>query len=259
MKKTFIISTAGGRKEGYINLINSLKDYAANGWGIITNFQKYSDEDFEEAQIKLKEIFGNNFISERSEELTGCHLARIPLLEKYQSDLWVLIDDDMEIVPSLTNYEKIGDILMNHEEIGLMVGKSQYDGGQFKLPIIRDKIYYKPVVFTKGGMCFRDDIAQIIKTIPKLKYKFDNPVWSTYVYINGYRNCEYEGSWAIHKMGSNGGGNRWRKEQSDQLVELPSEYMKTIYRQFGNKKTQVCTSKCFTPLVFELHQKNKKY
>lgn len=255
--KSFIVSTAGGRKDGFINLIESMRDYASNRWRMIVNFQKYSDGDFNECQAKLLEIFGDNFISERSEELTGCHLARVPLLEKHSSDIWVLVDDDMEILPSFTDYEKIGDILIKNPNIGCISGCYKRYARRWKLQIKQDELVYSPMVYTDGGLCFRQDVADIIKQIPKKMYIYDTPIWSTYAYMNGYDNCRYRGSIAIHKMCGPGGYKLWKETNMENIVPLPEEYIETRFTQWLGQTIQVCTSECLTPLAHELHERNK--
>jgi hypothetical protein len=225
---------------------------------MIANFQKYTDDDFGECQSKLVEVFGHNFSSERREELTGCHLARAPLLDKYSSDIWVLVDDDMEIFPSFTNYEKIADILMEYPSIGCVSGLCVPDADQVMSRIKRDKLVYIPMVYTDGGFCFRQDVAEIIKQIPRKMYIYDTPIWSTYAYMNGYDNYQYRGSYAVHKMCSPGGYKLW-KEKTEGIVPLPEEYIETRFKYNDGKKIQVCSSECLKPIVYELHERYRKW
>ncbi len=261
MVKTFLVSTAGGRIDGFIKLINSLKRYAASGWGIRVLFQKYSDEDFEKAESSLKEIFGENYSTDRSDELTGGHLSRVYLLDKYDSDIWMLLDDDMEALPFYTNYDMMSAIVQKDKSIGLISGNWRRTEGMCKKVQKVNKILKQDIVYTGGGLCFRNDVAEIIKAIPRKMYLFDNPLWSIYVYVAGYTNCRYMGSVAVHNICTKGGRRRWLSEVSEEKSLPPSEYI-TTHKGKGkagsNDEYLICDSSDITDFAKELHRRNKK-
>ena len=63
-------------------------------------------------------------------------------------------------------------------------------------------------------------------------YIYDTPIWSTYAYMNGYDNCRYCGSIAIHKMCSPGGYKLWKETNMENIVPLPEEYIETRFTQW---------------------------
>ena len=108
---------------------------------------------------------------------------------------------------------------------------------------------------------FRQDVAEIIKAIPRVMYVFDNPLWSIYSFVNGYDNYRYMGCAAVHNICTKGGRIKWLKENDKAKRLPPAEWIVTrrgTGKAGSNNEYLICDSKDITPLARKLHERNKK-
>lgn len=251
MRKTFIIASTGDRSDGLKSLLISLTPFFARGWKAVVVCQSYEKENLKE----IKSILGNCGVIFNFKKMIGAHSAKVFALNNYSSNVWCSLDDDMLAIEK-TDYDKISDILISNPNIGFISGnwartKKQADA---KMPV--EELILQKLVYTGGGLLFRDDVANIIRNIPNEQYLFDDCLWSMYAYVNGYDNYRYKGSVAIHKICTVGGRKTWLKEQKNRV--LPPEELLCARRSKDAEGYFICTDSDLTELAKELHRRNKK-
>jgi hypothetical protein len=258
MRKTFLICSLVGRLEGLFDLITSLGRYG-NSWDIAVIMQKYDDASVAIIEAHCKKLFVNSKVYS-TDKMTGPHLARCMVLDKQESDVWCILDDDMLAIEH-TDYDKMAEIVYENKNIGFLSGNWRKSESMIPKAIVEDKLLYQSIVYTGGGMMFREDVAEIIRNIPRTMYVFDNPLWSIYSYVNGYDNCRYMGSLAIHRICGKGGRIKWLKENEEKKSLPPAEWIQTRRgkgKAGSNDEFLICTPSDITALAKELHKKNKK-
>ena len=251
MRKTFIIASTGDRVDGLSSLIISLTPFL-NEWKLFVICQCYSEED---AMTVKKLVRGNGKVVFLS-EMIGPHSAKMIALNNAESDVWCSLDDDMVALPE-TDYNKIADILAERKDIGFISGNWARTAKQASTKAIDNALIKQKLVYTGGGLLFRDDVAEIIRNIPNEKYLFDDCLWSMYAYINGYDNYRYTGSIAIHKICTVGGRKTWLKKQRNGRVLPPSEYL--VARPCNDLDGYyICIDSDLTETAKQLHDKNRE-
>ena len=259
MTKTFLIATVRDRTEGLQSLLLSLQMYRKD-WRFVIVAQSYSAADREwlyELIDKLKIDADVVFV----ETGIGPGRAKRLGLSRFKSDIWVSLDDDMEAIPGKTDYESMIGILQSKPEIGLLSANWAKTLKQAEEKSLSDKLIKQPIVYTGGGMMFRDDVAQtLLSEMPDEPWLFDNVAWSLAVYVSGYENYRYLGSVAIHRICTKGGRKTW-VEQGTRV--LPDQSLITVRPAFNNKREMeigncwcICTSKDLAEKAKKLHKAN---
>lgn len=260
MRKTFTIMTTGDRFESLKNLTNSLYGYLNSGWDIAINFQKYKDEHFEEIKSILDKYNCKKYLF-RTNEYSGTNFARLYILDRVDSDIWCNLDDDMEIIP-LSNYEPIVDLLIKNKNIGIISSNWARTTDLARRKNIKDELIKQKIVFTGGGMFYRNDVADVFRNMPRAEYLFDNPVWSIYSYVNGYDNYRFLGSVAVHRICTKGGRRTWICETGSKKKLPPEEYITCRKAKNKNKsgfdEYYQCLDSDVTKYADEVHENNKK-
>lgn len=256
MKKTFVIATIYDRLEGLKTILSSIFKFYPE-WDIVVVAQGYKDE-----QKKELELFTQNKNVNKiyKDELIGAHSAKVLALEKFDSDIYCSLDDDMEITEK-TNYNAIVEKLINDKQSGIITSNwvkssSMYEKKETKNEFVRSRL-----VFTGGGLLFRKDVAEIIKSIPNEQYLFDDCLWAMYSYINGYDNYRYQGSVSIHRVCTKGGRRTWI-DKGGKKVLPPKEYLnvrKGKGSENGYNEYLICVDSDLTSYSKFLHETNKKY
>lgn len=254
MTKTFIIASTGDRKDGLCRLVISLTPFINSGWKISAVCQGYSEKDIKD----VKTLIGDNGKVFTIDNLIGAHSAKMIALNDSQSDVWCSLDDDMFAIPK-TNYDKIADIIFNDKSIGFISGNWARTLKQAGSKDTKDELIPQKLVFTGGGLFFRDDVADIIRGIPNEQYLFDDCLWAMYAYINGYNNYRYRGSIAIHQICTKGGRRTWMM-QVDNRILPPEKYLRVRKgtAKDGYNQYLICNDSDLTDLSHTLHNKNKK-
>lgn len=252
MKKTFIIASTGDRAEGLERLLISLTPFFLNGWKAVCVCQKYSEEDI----LKISDILGRCGRIINKSELVGAHSAKLIALNLVSSDIWCSLDDDMFALPDVTDYEKIANILIENRHIGFVSGNWAKTAKMAMAKTVIDKLIPQKLVFTGGGLLFRDDVADIIRNIPNEQYLFDDCLWAMYAYINGYSNYRYQGSVAVHQICTTGGRKSWLKVvHKNNRVLPPAEYL-SVRPSKDADGYYICNDKDLTSLAHELHKRH---
>lgn len=259
MKKTFLICSLAGRINSLARLITSLQKFS--DWNLDLVLQKYDDN-----SISIMKTHSERFFNKRckifvSEEMTGPHMARCIALDADKSDVWCILDDDMFAVDTKTNYDKMADILLDNRNIGFLSSNWRKTSDILNKVMLQDKLVKQNIVYTGGGMMFRQDVAEIIKTIPRVQYLFDNPLWSIYSYVNGYDNYRYLGSASVHEICTRGGRRKWIAENDSFKALPPSDWLRTRKgkgQNGGFDEYLICDSSDVTELAHALHRRNMK-
>lgn len=259
MKKTFLICSLSGRLKGITKLISSLSQYT--DWHLDLVLQKYSAKENAIIEMYAESHFSGRVKVFSTSEMTGPHLARCIALDNDHSDVWCILDDDMFAVEGFTDYDSMADVIYNRHDIGLLSSNWRKTRYMLDKVSLRKTLTKQNIVYTGGGMMLREDVADIIRAIPRTQYLFDNPLWSIYSYVNGYDNYRYLGSASVHEICTKGGRRKWLKE-GDQTKSLPpAEWIRTRKgkgKEGGFDEYLICDSSDITELAHELHKRNKK-
>ena len=242
---------------GLKTVVESLSKYLKKDWNIYVCFQAYTNDDLKEAVDFISQVCCNDFQFVFTEGLTGCHLARMQILDLYNSDVWCLLDDDM-IAIDKTKYDLMANIVWNIKDIGLLSGNWRRNETMAEKAVAKDNIIVQNIVYTGGGLFFRNEVAEIIKAIPRKLYVFDNPLWSIYTYVNGYSNARYLGSIAVHKVCTVGGRRRYFDEVREKKYLPPEEWISSRKAKNAFDEYLMCDSSDITPLAHKLHLENLK-
>lgn len=259
MRKTFLICSLAGRLSSLMRLITTLQGYS--DWNVDLVLQRYPVTEKAIVEEHLRKFFPNRHSIYVSNEMSGPHLARCIALDAHDSDVWCILDDDMFAVEGMTYYDKMADILLNDKGIGLLSSNWRKTAGMLEKVSLADKTLKQNIVYTGGGMMMRQDVADIIKAIPRVQYLFDNPLWSVYAYVNGYNNFRYQGSAAVHEICTKGGRRKWISENTLKKALPPSEWMRVRRgkgQAGGFDEYLICDSSDITEEAHELHRRNAK-
>lgn len=258
MRKTFLVPSLAGRINGVFRLMESLIGYST--WDIDLILQCYPVGERAIIEAHAEAVFPGRARIYATEEMTGPHLARCLALDDHESDIWCILDDDMYALPDMTDYDKMAQALWEDKSIGILSSNWRRTD-ELARKVKRDaRIVKQPIVYTGGGMMIRQDVADIIKGIPRTQYIFDNPLWSIYSYVSGYDNARYMGSVAVHQICTKGGRRKWIKETDSSKSLPPSEWIRTRRgkgEEGGFDEYLICDSSDITPLAKEAHGRNK--
>jgi len=253
MKKAFVIISVSDRVEALNGLVESIKAHGQfNDYSLHLMFQ---DPAGVAGQIQHRERYEDIFVVP---EKLGCHGARVELLRRIRADMYVNLDDDMELCEH-TDYanpiwkagqRSTGFVLTNWARTrALMLAK---------VPRKRHEFIKQALVYQGGGMVYRDEVADLMRKLPAIKQTFDH-AWPLTAYINGFTNYRYMGSLAVHKVMGKGGMSAFMDENPVQLMMREYVNFKPTKRQRGNGH-DVCIplDADLTPLAHEAHRANKK-
>lgn len=259
MKKTFLICSLQGRITSLMRLITSLSEYT--DWNIDLVLQRY--EPWNQAIVgeHLKALFPDRHSVYTTDQMTGPHMARCIALDADESDVWCILDDDMFAVKGYTHYNEMAEILLSRHDIGFLSSNWRKTEGMLEKVEIRDTLVKQNIVYTGGGMMFRQDMAEIIKAIPRVQYLFDNPLWSIYSYVNGYDNFRYLGSAAVHEICTKGGRRKWINESNSRKSLPPSDWLnvrKGKGKAGGFDEYLICDSSDITEMAHDMHRRMKR-
>jgi len=258
MKKSFLICSLVGRMEDVLALISSLEKY--HDWYLYLVLQKYPADEIQIINMHCQKVFPARSHILKTDMMTGPHLARCIALDLAKSDVWCILDDDMLAVDGFTNYDLMADIVFKNKHIGLLSSNWRKTQGMLNKVKLQDSLIKQPIVYTGGGMMLRQDVANIIRNIPRTQYLFDNPLWSIYAYVNGFENYRWLGSAAIHRICAKGGRRKWIAESDTSKKLPPKEWIRTRKGKSkqGFDEYLICDSNDVTDEAKRLHEINKK-
>lgn len=258
MKKTFLICSLGGRIVSLIRLIDSIACFS--DWNVDLVLQNYPEDEVEIIKYHTNVRFPDKCKFFVTGGMTGPHLARCIALDRDRSDVWCILDDDMYAVKGMTDYDKMAEIIFNDKSIGLLSSNWRKNEKMLASVKLSDKLQRQSIVYTGGGMMMREDVADIIRAIPRVQYLFDNPLWSIYSYVNGYDNCRFMGSAAVHEICTKGGRRKWISENNRHKALPPAEWIRTRKgkgEKGGFDEYLICEPSDITELAKQLHNSRK--
>ena len=259
MKKSFLICSLYGRLVPLTRLLSSLKEYT--DWNIFISLQMYPKSEIAIIQEHCKKCFGDKFQIFSSDIMTGPHLARCKIFDEITSDVWCILDDDMYAVKGFTHYDEMSQVIFSHRNIGLLSSNWRKTENMLQKVKLQDKLSSQNIVYTGGGMMLRQELADIIRNIPRAQYLFDNPLWSIYSYTQGFENYRYLNSAAVHEICTKGGRRKWISE-CDSYKRLPPPELLRVRKGKGKAgkfdEYLICDSTDITEYAKQMHIQAKK-
>lgn len=258
MKKTFLICSLYGRINSLIRLIDSISVF--KDWRVDIVLQNYPENEIEIIKYHTNTRFPDRCKFFVTGGMTGPHLARCVALDRDRSEVWCILDDDMFAVEGFTDYDSMASILMERKDIGLLSSNWRKNRKMLDSVNLSFKLQKQAIVYTGGGMMMREDVADIIRGIPRVQYLFDNPLWSIYSYVSGYDNCRFMGSAAVHEICTKGGRRKWINENNRHKALPPEEWIRTRKGKGeagGFDEYLICDSSDITDLAKQLHESRK--
>ena len=164
MTTTFVLISVSDRVDALNELLDSIRFRPAfKHYHVSLLFQ---DPDGVADRIRHRDKIANFFIVP---EKLGCHGARVELLRRIRYDSYVNLDDDVELTEH-THYQPAidkamepgtGFVLTNWARTRSLLDK--------KVRSMRHEFIRQALVYQGGGMCYRDEIADLIAYLLTLK------------------------------------------------------------------------------------------
>ena len=249
MKVSFVIVSVSDRVDQLNNLIQTIiNDRRMDQYEACLLFQ-----DPQRVANKIKNVNRLSRVFVVPEKM-GCHAARVELLRRIRYDAYINLDDDIELTP-YTNYppaiekameETTGFVLTNWAKTPSLLAA--------KVPKMKEAFVPQALVYQGGGMCYRDEIADLMRSLPLIKQTFDT-AWPLTAYINGFTNYRYQGSLAVHRICGTGGMSAFMSSNPPQT--MMEEYVKyrLAKRRSGTGKDLLIPLDCdLTLLARETHK-----
>ena len=252
--KFILLAAVDNRPELLSDCLQSIKHL--QGWRLVLVGQEFSVERRNQVVELAPPDTQYIWLSEK----VGMHNAKLFGLEHIQriakSHVVASIDDDMEFLPA-TNFDLMAEIA-SRPEIGLVSGNWVRSHKQIAKKKLSRTVKKQAIVYTAGGLVFTDKITNLIVQIGEKDFWCDNTEWSLCSYLNGYENCRFLGSLAVHKILSAGG----RKSYVDRERQIPSaEYINIRpckQATSGVNGFHIPDQRDLTALARFTHQVNKK-
>lgn len=244
---TFVIVSVSDRVEQLNSLMESIMRFKKfDSYDVCLCYQDYLGN---ADKIKYRDRYAHIFIQP---EKMGCNGARVFLLRNIKYDIYINLDDDMELVEQ-TNYTKAiikclepqaGFVLTNWARTRKLLEE--------KIPKMQDKFIPQTMVYQGGGMVYSEKIAMLIRKLPIEKTMFDD-IWCITPYINGYTNYRYLGSLALHFVCTKGGMRLFMQEENPKLA-----CEKYINYRHGKREWLIPDDSDINDYARQLHKINKK-
>jgi len=179
-------------------------------------------------------------------------------------DTWIHFDDDMELVPGLTDFTE-AIVKANEPGVGVVScnwTRSMAPGLLARCWPPREPLWIKqPIVNMSGGMVYTRRVVDELLKVGNVPYLFDDTQVGLSAYLAGYENWRYRGSVLIHKILSPGGVKEVFK--STELVPPDAHYMrvrkcKPVYAHEGNN-LYIPTSDDLTPEAHATHRAHRAF
>lgn len=226
-RSAFVIVTVADRVSDLNNLLESLAALADHDGEQRPVYILFQGPRRDADRVKLGRLAARTVLW-RSPERLGCHAARVLLLRQIMAapkppDVFINMDDDMEVIPGLTRYagaiEKAldpmtGFVLTNWAKTRELVER--------KVPKMREAFVKQALVYQGGGMVYRREVAEMMAALPAIPQTFDH-CWPLTAYVNGLTNYRYLGSLAIHRVCGRGGMQAYMTDNAP--AALMQEYV----------------------------------
>ncbi len=261
MVKTFVVGTVDNRLPQLLNMLVSAKRYIGP-WEVVIVAQHYMDEQKDLLTGKCRQLFGDKSDHIHIDFMTdymGCFGSKMWALKRYDSDIYLSMDDDMIILPQ-TDYDRMADVYVEHRELGLLSGIYVRKHEFIHWAGVEDRLKRQPLTGTNGGLMFSREIRNLlVSRLYGRDFLFDDLAWTLEAYVDGYMNGVYYGSLIVHMAGMAGGFQQW--SQGDKR-ELPDSELINVRRKKGNEGNENAIlrmgSDDLTQKARDLHAHNKK-
>lgn len=241
-KASFLIVSTGDRRASLETLLRSMDEFYP-AWNRYAVLQGYTE--------KISGTFTDVLhIPER----IGPFWARAAGLSRWIhcSDVWCNLDDDMEFLEQ-THFGKPM-MKLADSQVGLVSCNWVKSASWLKRAAYRDEFIRQPIVFTGGGLLYRQAVGYHILKGPYLPYLFDNIEWSLRTYTAGYDNYRYLGSITLHHAVSKGGRRGW-VSLGNRVLNNPDLIHLVPYRGLDNNY-HIPSSANLTAQAHRLHKEN---
>lgn len=247
MIKTFIIVSVSDRVQQLNELVDSIIALGFEDYRLALYLQ---DPEGRAGEIRNRERYSQIIVVPDKE---GCHAARVHLLRKVRSDIYINLDDDM----LLTEYTRYDAAIAKALEPGTGFVLTNWARTReqvlAKVPKMAEKFIPQIMCYQGGGMVYSDKIAELMRALPTEKFRYDD-LWSLTSYINGYTNYAYKGSLAIHMVCTKGGMRTWMADNNP-----PYACARFInYRKLKDGVFAIGLDSDVNEYARELHKRNKK-
>ncbi len=247
MIKTFIIVSVSDRVQELNALVDSIIALGFDDYRIALYLQ---DPEGRAGEIRNRERYSQIIVVPEKE---GCHAARVHLLRKVKSDIYINLDDDM----LLTKYTRYDGAIAKALERGTGFVLTNWARTEklllAKVPKMREAFIPQIMCYQGGGMVYADKIAEIVRRLPAEKFRYDD-LWPLSAYINGYTNYAYKGSLAIHMICTKGGMRTFMADENPPYA--CAQYIN--YRKIKNGVFAIGLDSDVNAYARELHKKNLK-
>lgn len=261
MTKTFVIGTVDNRISSLLNMLVSAKRYIGP-WEFVIVAQHYTPEQMAFVVDRCRTLFGEQIFHMHFEFMTdymGCFRSKMYGLKKYDSDIYLSMDDDMLILPQ-TDYDRMAEVYMEHRELGMLAGHYCWRRESVKNATVKDKLKTQPLVGTYGGLMFGRELRDLfIAEMDGHDVLFDDLGWALTSYTHGYIQGIYYGSLIIHMIGSSGGFKKWFKDDKHELPDPTLINIQHRKNDLTNENAVVFMgSEDLTQKAHDLHNQNKR-
>ena len=247
MIKTFIIVSVSDRVQELNALVDSIIALGFDDYRIALYLQ---GPEGRAGEIRNRERYSQIIVVPEKE---GCHAARVHLLRKVKSDIYINLDDDM----LLTKYTRYDGAIAKALERGTGFVLTNWARTEklllAKVPKMREAFIPQIMCYQGGGMVYADKIAEIVRRLPAEKFRYDD-LWPLSAYINGYTNYAYKGSLAIHMICTKGGMRTFMADENPPYA--CAQYIN--YRKIKNGVFAIGLDSDVNAYARELHKKNLK-
>ena len=260
MQKRFLIPTVDNRIDELRKMLLSMQRYKSD-WIFTIVAQAYTEADKQELRDFMAQLGFNADLIFVDTGVGPARARRIALMER-TADVWISLDDDM-VITKETHFNKMVDIVTSRPDIGLLSINWAKTAEQVAQKGTLEKLVKQNIVYTGGGLAFRDDWAKMfLATTEDRLWLFDNVAWSLASYVAGYDNYRYLGSSSVHRACAKGGRREWVYQKSR---VLPDQTLIRVRPACNNKRQMelgncwhICDSSDLTDKAKELHKIAKK-
>jgi hypothetical protein len=186
------------------------------------------------------------------------------MLAHPEVDVWINLDDDMELVLGKTDFGPAIKLAMEPGVGVVSCGwvRSEHSGllKRYGWPVAPDDLWVKqPIVNMAGGMVYARKVVEKLVPLAGTPYLFDDVQVGLTAYLAGYENYRYRGSLLIHRILAPGGLKTAFNEDRHVLPDPAYVRTKRCRDEFaiGEHNIYMVSSSDLTPLARETHRKNR--
>ena len=258
IRKFILLSTLSNRLDMLKTCIPSIKKYSP-GWHLVVVAQEFNDQQM----VELKSLIKSDYTIISKDSKLGMHTAKVIGLEwikAYSEIPYVVcsVDDDMEFLEE-TDLRTPVEWLFENKSIGLLSLGWVNHRSKLEKQKRKNELVEQIIVYTGGGLLFRDDVADLIIELGKKDLWCDNTEWSLAAYLKGYTNYRWRGSITIHHVCSTGGRRSWAVIQDRILPDSKYVNVREGSPRFKEPNNYLIpTDKDVTKYTKQIHERNRR-